>query len=78
MLSNLKTALENRKAPQQQLVVALDVGTEYVKALIGRVEDNRIEIIGVGRQHQQLSDMHSGAIADIAGVVDNCEAAKKL
>ena len=75
MLSNLKTALENRKAPQQQLVVALDVGTEYVKALIGRVEDNRIEIIGVGRQHQQLSDMHSGAIADIAGVVDNCEAA---
>jgi cell division protein FtsA len=56
-----------------QYVVALDVGTENVKALIGRVgDDATIEIIGVGRAHQQLADMQAGAIADIGAVVQNC------
>ncbi|HSX28283.1 MAG TPA: cell division FtsA domain-containing protein [Candidatus Saccharimonadales bacterium] len=55
--------------------VALDIGTEYVKALIARVNGEAIEIIGMGRAHQGLDDMHSGAIADIAGVVHNCEQA---
>jgi cell division protein FtsA len=32
-----------------------------------------LNIVGVGRTHQQISDMHSGAIADISGVVRNCE-----
>ena len=34
-----------------------------------------MEIIGAGRAHQELSDMHGGAIADISGVVRNCEQA---
>lgn len=55
-------------------VVALDIGTEYVKALIARQVGDKLEIVGVGRAHQDLSDMHSGAIADISGVVRNCEA----
>ncbi|MFZ1242604.1 MAG: cell division FtsA domain-containing protein [Candidatus Saccharimonas sp.] len=54
-------------------IVGLDIGTEYIKALLARVDGEEIEIIGVGRSHQELSDMHSGAIADIAGVVRNCE-----
>jgi cell division protein FtsA len=54
-------------------MVGLDIGTEYVKALIAKVDGESIEIVGVGRAHQELSDMHSGAIADIAGVVRNCE-----
>lgn len=56
-------------------LVGLDVGTEYVKALIGKVHGSNIEIIGVGRAHQTLSDMQSGAIADISGVVSNCDKA---
>lgn len=57
-------------------LVALDIGTEYVKALIGRVEaDGSISIIGSGREHQSLSDMQAGAIADIGGVVQNCDKA---
>lgn len=56
-------------------VVALDIGTEFVKALIARVKGDDLEIIGVGRKRQEQSDMHSGAIADIAGVVQNCEEA---
>lgn len=64
------------KPAGEQYLVALDVGTEFVKALIGKVTaDNSLEIIGVGRQHQALSDMQAGAISDIAGVVDNCDKA---
>jgi cell division protein FtsA len=59
----------------EQVVVALDIGTEYVKALIGRINGQDIDIIGVGRKHQSLTDMYAGAIADIAGAVDNCDAA---
>ncbi|MBF1032462.1 MAG: pilus assembly protein PilM [Candidatus Nanosynbacter sp.] len=56
-----------------ECLVGLDIGTEYVKALLARVNGEEIEIIGVGRKHQDRSDMHSGAIADIAAVVRNCE-----
>lgn len=62
-------------------MVALDIGTEYVKALIGHVVEDEsqgepsVEVTGVGRKRQKLSDMHSGAIADIPGVVENCDSA---
>jgi cell division protein FtsA len=56
-------------------IVALDIGTEFVKALIAKQNDDTLEIVGVGRARQDVSDMHSGAIADITGVVRNCEEA---
>jgi cell division protein FtsA len=56
-------------------VVGLDIGTEFVKALIAKMKDDELEIVGVGRARQDISDMHSGAIADISGVVRNCEEA---
>lgn len=56
-------------------IVGLDIGTEFVKALIAKQNGDTLEIVGVGRAHQDLSDMHSGAIADISGVVRNCEEA---
>jgi len=54
-------------------IVALDIGTEFVKALIAKLDGDTLNIVGVGRARQELSDMHSGAIADISGVVRNCE-----
>jgi cell division protein FtsA len=79
MLSKIKTVgsqlaarSKSTQAAPEQYIVALDVGTEYVKALIGKIGDTSIDIIGVGRAHQQLSDMQAGAIADIGGVVQNC------
>lgn len=65
------------KKNTEQYVVALDIGTENVKALIGQINkgDGTIDIIGVGRAHQDLNDMQAGAIADIASVVENCDAA---
>ncbi len=70
-IKNLK-GLKPKKNSKQYLV-ALDIGTENVKALVAEAKDNTIEIIGVGRAHQGLSDMQAGAISDIAGVVKNCD-----
>jgi len=64
-----------KKTPAGEYMVALDVGTEFVKALVGQVIGDEIEIIGVGRAHQELADMQAGAIADIAAVVANCDKA---
>ncbi|HLZ15038.1 MAG TPA: cell division FtsA domain-containing protein [Candidatus Saccharimonadales bacterium] len=72
---NDKVAQNAKKDEGEQYLVGLDIGTEYVKALIGRVLPDGIEIIGVGRAHQDLSDMQAGAIADIASVVENCDKA---
>lgn len=73
-----KLPTSGKKVPKhksERYVVGLDIGTEYVKALIARVKGNQAEIIGVGRTHQQLGDMQAGAIADIAAVVANCDSA---
>lgn len=67
--------LQKSSSAQSDYIVGLDIGTEYVKALIAQVKGEQIEIVGVGRAHQELSDMHQGAIADITGVVRNCEEA---
>jgi len=75
ILDKIKGALPGREAVVDQHIVALDIGTEFVKALIAKLEGDSIEIVGVGRARQDLSDMHSGAIADIGGVVRNCEEA---
>jgi len=58
-----------------QYIVALDVGTEFVKALIGRITPEGAEIVGVGRTHQKLTDMQAGAVSDIGAVVENCNQA---
>ncbi len=67
------------KLSSDKYIVALDVGTEYVKALIARMTaEGGAEIIGVGRAHQGLGDMQAGAIADISGVVANCDKALSI
>jgi cell division protein FtsA len=67
--------LKSKANKTNQYLVGLDIGTENVKALIAHVEGDNLEIIGVGRAHQGLTDMQAGAIADIAGVVGNCDKA---
>lgn len=63
------------KGADEDYLVALDIGTEFVKALIAKLDGEDLQIVGVGRCRQDVSDMHSGAIADISGVVRNCEEA---
>lgn len=70
-----KIRAARKQHAENDYIVGLDIGTEFVKALIAKVNDDYLEIVGVGRARQEVSDMHSGAIADISGVVRNCEEA---
>jgi cell division protein FtsA len=54
---------------------ALDVGTEFAKALVFEIVDGRGIVKGVGRKRQGLAHMQSGTVADISAVVDNCAVA---
>lgn len=77
-IKKLKQAASDRtstKVSSDRYIVALDIGTEFVKALIAKMTPKGAEIIGVGRAHQGLGDMQAGAIADISGVVANCDKA---
>jgi len=74
-LPKVANIAKKRGKPVENYLVALDIGTEFIKALVGRVVGNEVEIIGVGRAHQELADMQAGAIADIAAVVANCDQA---
>jgi len=73
VFEKLRTKAQNKL--DNDYIVALDIGTEFVKALIARQDGEQLNIVGVGRARQDVSDMHSGAIADISGVVRNCEEA---
>lgn len=64
-----------KKEPKVPYFVALDIGTEFVKALIFKIEDGKGIVVGTGRQRQRLGDMHGGTVTDIAGVVANCSKA---
>jgi cell division protein FtsA len=55
---------------------ALDIGTEFAKALVFEVADDGMATVrGVGRKRQGLAHMQSGTVADIGAVVDNCQVA---
>lgn len=78
VLKKILSKARSRQKSENSYIAALDIGTEYVKAIIAKLEDSKITVVGVGRSHQELSDMHSGAISDISGVVKNCENALSI
>ena len=62
--------------PAPAACTALDVGTEFAKALVFEIDPSGVGMVrGVGRKRQGLSHMQSGTVADIAAVVDNCSVA---
>lgn len=67
--------LFNRGKDKKRYAIALDIGTEFVKTLVFRIEDNKAVVTGTGKQRQKLSDMQSGRVTDISGVISNCESA---
>ncbi len=70
--------LWHREGGEESLTActALDIGTEFAKALVFDIrDDGRGVVRGVGRKRQGLSHMQSGTVADIAAVVDNCSVA---
>ncbi len=62
--------------PALAACTALDIGTEFAKALVFEIDEHgQGTVRGVGRKRQGLSHMQSGTVADIGAVVDNCAVA---
>jgi cell division protein FtsA len=74
-----------RRGPQRlgggpEALTALDVGTEFAKALVVVLEPgtdgtSTATVRGAGRQRQGLTHMQSGTVSDIDAVVANCRKA---
>ncbi|HSM37863.1 MAG TPA: cell division FtsA domain-containing protein [Candidatus Limnocylindrales bacterium] len=64
------------------ILTALDVGTEFAKALVVALEPAEDGVAGVvlgsGRQRQGLTHMQSGTVTDIDAVVDNSRRALEI
>lgn len=55
-------------------ILALDIGTEFVKAVLAKpTKKGDLEVLGVGKARQVEGNMHAGAVADIPAVVSVCE-----
>ena len=59
-------------------ILGLDIGTEFVKAVIARPDKKgKLEILGIGKAKQIEGSMFNGGVADIPAVVATCEKALK-
>ena len=77
-----------KRKPKEKAIVALDIGTETIKAILFMVEEKQSmsgEVIGkrgiikgVGKVHQRLGDVQNNTIADIASVVRNAKEAIRM
>lgn len=57
-------------------ILGLDIGTEFVKAVLAQpTKKGDLKILGVGKAKQTEGNMHAGAITDIPAVVATCEEA---
>lgn len=57
-------------------ILGLDIGTEFVKAVLAKpTKKGGLEILGVGKARQADGNMIAGAVADIPAVVGVCEEA---
>lgn len=65
-----------RRQPTWPTAISLDIGTEFVKALVFEVVESQGRVLGQARERQRLSDMQGGAVTDIGGVI--ATAAKAL
>nr|BBH94469.1 hypothetical protein KTA_26680 [Thermogemmatispora argillosa] len=59
----------------RQFYTALDIGTEYAKAIVFEVVDDQGIVLGVGRHRQSYSHMSDGIVTDIEGVIHGCNEA---
>src|SRR5947199_8964448 len=64
-----------RGADYENYYTALDIGTEYIKALVVKREGRNGVVLGASRQRQELSDMQAGVPSGIQGIIDSCDKA---
>lgn len=59
----------------ERLFSVLDIGTEFVKAAVCEVDGKEVRVLGYARKRQNRGEMESGAITDMAGVIEKSHAA---
>ena len=69
----------NKTGPtkRERVFTVLDIGTEFVKALVCEAQGKEVHILGRGRRRQNPGEMESGTITDIAGVIEHCHEAMR-
>lgn len=58
-----------------EIILSLDIGTEYIKAIIFTAKNGRIKVIGYGRAKQQIDAMKGALITNLQLVMENCDLA---
>lgn len=60
---------------EPEVMLALDIGTEFVKAALFRINevDNKVEILGYDRSRQSSNAMNGAMIVNLANVVKACD-----
>ncbi len=55
--------------------LALDIGTEVAKAIVFYIDPQQKVgiVVGTGKERQKRGNMQSGAVSDIAGVIETCQ-----
>lgn len=62
---------------KDKVYTILDIGTEFVKAMVCESEGKEVQILGYGKKRQNKGEMENGIIVDIAGVIENSNFAIK-
>jgi cell division protein FtsA len=65
------------KRKKSDLMLSLDIGTEWVKVVLFKIDDEKQKgvVIGQGQVRQRLGSMTSGAVSDIKSVIATCREA---
>jgi len=64
-----------RGADYENYYTALDIGTEYIKALVVKRDGRNGLVLGASRERQEFADMQGGVPANIQGIIDSCDRA---
>ncbi|MBV8446207.1 MAG: rod shape-determining protein, partial [Candidatus Dormibacteraeota bacterium] len=74
-MSKRKFSLLRRRDEFNSHFTVLDIGTEFVKALVVKRQEGKGIVLGVAKVRQASAHMQGGAVSDIQSVIDNCDKA---
>ncbi|MBN2015427.1 pilus assembly protein PilM [Candidatus Dojkabacteria bacterium] len=68
---------KKQKSPaiEDETLLALDVGTSFVKTCVFKVIKNKVRILGYGKASQQSDAMKGAMIINLQNVIENCDLA---
>lgn len=75
-LNTMPFSLFSKKQKGHEVIyLSLDIGTEFVKAIIFSIDNNQVNVKGVSKVRQPISAVKSGQVTNIKNVVDTSKSA---